>query len=129
MSFFVDSSQLRELSQNVGRVSGGLIGDVDKVVKRGAQNIKNELVADAQASKHFKALAGAISYDSDYRLGQVAYEVGPDKGRRGGALGNIYYFGTSRGGGSGDLDKPLGSEGPRLEKALGDMLGEIGGRL
>ena len=79
--------------------------------------------------EHFKALAGAISYDSAYRLGQVGYEIGPDKGRRGGALGNIYYFGTSRGGGSGDIDKPLNSEAPRLEKALGDLLGEIGDSL
>jgi hypothetical protein len=129
MSFFVDSSQLRELSQNLGRVSGGLLGDADKVLKRGAQNIKNELVADAQASKHFHGMAGSISYDSDYRLGQAAYEIGPDKGRRGGALGNIAYFGTSRGGGTLDLDTPLSNEAPRLEKALGDLLGQIGDSL
>ena len=71
----------------------------------------------------------AISYDSAYRLGQVGYEIGPDKGRRGGALGNIYYFGTSRGGGSGDIDKPLNSEAPRLEKALGESAGRDWGQL
>ena len=57
MSFLVDSSQLREVTQSLGRISGGLVGDVDKVVKRGAQNMKDELVADARASTHFKALA------------------------------------------------------------------------
>lgn len=129
MSFFVDSSQLREVAENLERVAGHLVEDVDKVVKRGAQNIKNELVADAQASKHFKGMAGSISYDSDYRLGQVGYEIGPDKSRRGGGLGNIAYFGTSRGGGTLDIDKPLNSEGPRLAQALGDLLGEIGDSL
>jgi hypothetical protein len=129
MSFGIDDSQLRGVTQNLGRISGRALKDVEPVVKRGAQNIKNDLVSDAQASKHFHVLAGAISYDSDYRLGQVGYEIGPDKGRRGGALGNIAYFGTSRGGGTLDLDTPLSNEAPRLEKALGDLLGQIGDSL
>jgi hypothetical protein len=129
MSFLVDSSGLRELSQNLGRIAGDLVEDVDKVVKRGAQNAKNEMVADAQASAHFKGMAGSISYDSDYRAGQVAYEVGPDKGRRGGSLGNIAYFGTSRGGGTLDIEKPLRSEEPNLTRELGNLLGQIGDSL
>jgi hypothetical protein len=129
VSFGIDDSQLRGVTQNLGRISGGVLRDVEPVVKRGAQNIKNELVADARASNHFDGMAGAISYDPAYRFGQVGYDIGPDKGRPGGALGNIAYFGTSRGGGTLDLDKPLSNEAPRLEKALGDLLGEIGGRL
>lgn len=129
MSFIVDSSQLREVSQSLGRIAGDLVGGVDEVVKRGAQNVKDELVSDAQGSTHFKGMAGSISYDSDYRVGQVAYEIGPDKSRRGGGLGNIAYFGTSRGGGTLDLEKPLGSEGPRLERALADLLGGMGDSL
>jgi len=129
MSFSADSSELRQLTQNLGRVGADALGDVDKVLKRGVQNMKTEMVEDIRASPSFKSMAGAISYDSDYRLGQVGYVLGPDKGRRGGALGNIYYFGTSRGGGTGDLDKPLRNEAPRLEKALGDLMGEIGNRL
>lgn len=129
MSFIVDSSQLRELSQSLGRVEADVVGDVDKVLKRGVQNMKAEMEMDIRGSTHFKGMAGSISYDSDYRVGQVAYEIGPDKERRGGGLGNVYYFGTSRGGGSGDIDKPLRTEEPRLAQALGDLLGGMGDSL
>ena len=129
MSFFVDASEVRALSENLGRIAGSAVKDVDAVVKRGAQNVKAEMAADAASSEHFKGMAGSISYDSDYRVGEVAYEVGPDKDRRGGSLGNIYYFGTSRGGGSGDIEKPMRSEEPKLSKALGDLAGTFGSRL
>lgn len=127
--FRVDVTEVRRLAENLGRVAGRAVADVDAVLKKGAQNVKDEMVADARGSMHFKGMAGAISYDSAYRIGTPRYEVGPDKGRKGGALGNIYYFGTSRGGGSGDIEKPLRSEEPRLLKALADLGDEFGGRL
>lgn len=129
MSFYVDASESMVVAANLGQIAGSALKDVDAVVKRGAQNVKEEMAADARSSRHFRGMAGAISYDSDYRIGEAAYEVGPDKGRAGGSLGNIYYFGTSRGGGTGDLEKPLRSEGPRLEQALGDLAGEFASRL
>ena len=127
--FSADVSEVRRLAANIGKVAGSAVKDVDAVLKKGAQNIKDEMAADARGSTHFKGMAGSISYDSMYSIGTPRYEVGPDKDRRGGALGNIYYFGTSRGGGSGDLDKPMRSEEPRLARALGNLADEFGGRL
>ncbi|WDF32248.1 hypothetical protein PTW37_10215 [Arthrobacter agilis] len=129
MSFYIDSSEIRVLEQNLGKVSGDVLKRTDEVLKKGAQNVKEELTADAATSRHFRALASAMSYDSDYRPGQAAYEVGPDKNRRGGGLGNVYYFGTSRGGGTGDIDKPLRTEGPELEQNLGDLAEQFGRQL
>lgn len=129
MSFSMDASEVKRLAANLGKIASASLKDVDAVLKKGAQNVKDEMVADAKGSTHFKGMAGAISYDSAYSVGTPRYEVGPDKSRSGGALGNIYYFGTSRGGGSGDIEKPLRSESPRLEKALGDLADEFGGRL
>jgi hypothetical protein len=103
--------------------------DVDAVLKKGVQNMKNEIQADASASKHFKGMAGSITYDSYYLPGRARYVVGPDKSRRGGALGNIYYFGTSRGGGSGDIDKPLRNEEPRTMSALDALAARWAGQL
>jgi hypothetical protein len=105
------------------------VKDVDEVLKKGAQNIKTEMQADVSRSRHFKAMAGSISYDSYYLPGRARYVIGPDKGRRGGALGNIYYFGTSRGGGSGDIEKPLRSEEPRLMSALDQLAAKWAGQL
>ena len=112
------SAELRALAVNLGRIAGSAVKDVDEVLKKDAQNVKNEMIADVSASRHFKGMAGSISYDSQYSIGTPRYVIGPDKGRRGGSLGNIYYFGTSRGGGSGDIEKPLRSEEPRLQSAL-----------
>lgn len=127
--FTVDVSEVGRLAGNLGKIAGAAVKDVDLVVKKGAQNVKDEMQADARGSVHFKGMAGSISYDSAYSVGAVRYEVGPDKSRRGGALGNIYYFGTSRGGGSGDLEKPIRSEEPRLQSALLELADEFGSRL
>jgi len=123
------SAELRQLATNLGRVAGSAVKDVDEVLKKGVQNIKTEMQADASGSAHFKGMASSISYESFYLPGRARWVVGPDKSRRGGSLGNIYYFGTSRGGGSGDIDKPLRSEEPRTMSALDALAARWAGLL
>lgn len=123
------SAELRQLSVNLGRVAGSAVKDIDVVLKKGVQNIKTEMQADASGSAHFKGMAGSINYESFYLPGRARWIVGPDKSRRGGSLGNIYYFGTSRGGGSGDIDKPLRSEEPRTMSALDALAARWAGQL
>lgn len=109
---------LNRFGVELGKISSKALPETDAVLKKGAQNVKDDLVSGARASRHFKGMAGSISYDSKYGVGSVGYEIGPDKSRKGGALGNIYYFGTSRGGGTGDLEGPLLREAPNLEQHL-----------
>jgi hypothetical protein len=123
------SAELRALAANLGRVAGSALKDVDAVLKRGVQNMKNEMQADVSGSQHFKGMAGSISYESHYSIGTARWVLGPDKSRAGGSLGNIYYFGTSRGGGSGDIDKPLRNEGPRTQSALSELAARWAGQL
>ena len=49
----------------------------------------------------------AISYDQIGGVRALGYEIGPDKDRHAGALANVAFFGTSRGGGTVDFDGPL----------------------
>lgn len=123
------ADELRAFAADLGKIASKALPDTDAVLKKGAQNIKDDLVADARGSKHFKGMAGSISYDSMYGIGHAKYEIGPDKSRRGGALGNIYYFGTSRGGGTGDLEGPLAREAPNLERELNKLVDRWGGQL
>jgi len=123
------SAEIRQLALNLGRVAGAALQDVDAVLKKGAQNIKNEMRRDVSGSRHFFGMTGSISYDAEPLPGRPRYVIGPDKSLRGGALGNIYYFGTSRGGGSGDIDKPLRTEEPRTMDALGKLAGKWAGQL
>lgn len=118
---------LRELSADLGKIASRALPDVDAVLKKGAENIKTEMASDAESSTHFRGLARTISYDSSYRIGEAAYEIGPDKDRGGAAaLGNIAYFGGANGGGGTlDIDAPLAHEEPRLMAALDKALGAL----
>lgn len=124
--FDVDGSELRALASDLGRIPGHLLPETDAIVKRGAQNVKDHMNADAAASAHFHGMAGSVTYDSAYRVGGVQYEVGPDKARRGGGIGNIAYFGGANGGGGTlDIDAPLAAEEPRLTSAIGRLLEQV----
>lgn len=128
-AFSVDVSEVFELAKNLGKAAEEVYDEVDAVSSKGALNIKNEMIADARGSAHFKGMASSITYEHQNNKSAIKRVIGPDKDRRGGALGNIYYFGTSRGGGSGDIEKPLRTEGPRFEKALGDFADKLGRQL
>lgn len=118
---------LRELSADLGRIASRALPEVDAITKKAADNVKSEMVSDAQGSRHFKRIAPTISYDRSTSMGQVSYDVGPDKDRdEAASLGNIAYFGGANGGGGTlDIDGPLAHEEPRLMKALDDYLGGL----
>lgn len=123
MTITGDFSEVQRLAVDLGRAVSKLLPDVDAIVKKGADNVKQEMVADASGSAHFKGIARSISYDRAYGLGSVGYEVGVDRDRGGQAqLGGIAYFGgVNGGGGTLDIDKPLRNEEPRLVKALTEL--------
>lgn len=130
MSMSFDASELRSFAGVVGRARSGLVRALRPVVERGALNVKNQLQEEMAASRHFKGAAGSISYTvygrEAFGSEQVEAEIGPDKSRRGGALANIAYFGTSRGGGTvPDPQGALDAETPHFERALGDVLEEL----
>jgi hypothetical protein len=122
-------AELRQFAISIGRVVDGAYGDVDAVISKGALNMKNEMIADVSKSPHFKGMAGSITYEHENTRNLIRRVVGPDKSRRGGSLGNIYYFGTSRGGGTGDIEKPLNSEEPRVLSAMNALVEKWAGQL
>jgi hypothetical protein len=104
-------------------------GDVQKtmrpVVKRGAQNIKNDLQKDAQGHPRFPAFPASIGYDIAYEPGEISAEIGPDKEKRQGALGNILYFGTSNNPAALDINGPLDREEPKFLQAIEDAIEDL----
>lgn len=103
------------------------LADVDAarfrpVVAKGALNVKNALQRAARSSGHYKHFHRSISYDL---VGDLEAEIGPDKDRIQGALGNILYFGTSKNAAVLDLDQALAREAPRFELALADVAEDI----
>lgn len=125
-TFTIDTAEVQRLALDLSRAASKSLGVVEPVMKHGAQNIKNEMAADAAASQHFSSVAPSISYDRIGFASRVGYEIGPEIGRYGGSLGDIAYFGGARGGGGTlDIDAPLRTEEPRLVASLAKALGEL----
>lgn len=68
------------------------------VVARGALNVKNGWRANAVASsgRHARLYPSSISYDMKSHPTGAAAEIGPDKSRPQGALGNLLEYGSSK---------------------------------
>ena len=90
---------------------------VRAVVERGALNVKNGMARDAQGIGHAPAFPSSITYD----MRGLSAEIGPDKTRRQGALGNILAFGTSKNAPVWNHLAALEREAPRFEQALVDV--------
>lgn len=120
-----DTSEAHALAVDLDRAATSAIGltGIVAATEIAARAVKDDYTAQASASTHFRGMAGSFSYDRHHRLGAVEFEVGPDKSRRGGALGNIFFFGAPNGGGgTGDLDAPLDAAGADMERALSQAL-------
>ena len=118
----VNVDEFRRLAADLGRVPANAYREVEATTKRAAQNIKDEMVADATSSGRYKHFSRSITYDRAMSLGEIAYEVGPDKGRTQGALGNLLYFGTSKSGGVLDVEVGLRAEAPEFERRVSEIV-------
>src|SRR4051812_13870755 len=67
-----------------------------KVVAKGALNIKTDARRRVTGHPHAPAYPNSITYDSHVTPTGGWAEIGPDKDKRQGALGNILEFGTSK---------------------------------
>lgn len=65
-----------------------------KVVKRGAFNIKKGAAQRAPQGPHLPYYAKSITYDTGEEGPLVWAEIGPDKRRRQGPLGNLLEYGS-----------------------------------
>ena len=71
---------------------------VQAVVERGALNVKNGWRDNARATagRHARLYPNSISYDVRRWPTGASAEIGPDKARPQGALGNLLEFGSVR---------------------------------
>lgn len=128
MSALFDLSEVRALATDLGRTTKAVEKEADRVLERGALGVKEAMAVDAQRltgyARHFH---GSISYDRRYGVGRMSYEIGPDKQRRQGALGNLLYFGSEHNGPVLDIEAGLVAEEPKLMSEMGKMLERVMG--
>lgn len=120
----IDLHEVRALATDLGKASGAVEKEADRVLERGALGVKNKMVEEARAShnRYARHFAGSISYDPD---GLLRYVVGPDKARRQGALGNLLYFGSRNNAPTLDIEAGLIAEEPKLLSEMGKMLERV----
>jgi hypothetical protein len=90
------------------------------VVKKTAQNVKDHMVNEARSNGTYKHFHRSISYDVHLAFGGIEAEIGPDKDRTQGALGNVLYFGTSKNAPVLDINSGLRAEEEAFAENLAD---------
>ena len=124
------SDDLDKLIFDLGAAPGKAFKGTDAIMKKGAHVTAEAIRAKVQESESLGQAAHSVSYDSMATIGKLRYEIGFDKYRRAGALGNIFEFGVmspqgKRGGGYKVMRGALEAELPVIEKHMGDLLGKI----
>lgn len=98
------------------------IPEAEKVVAKGALNVKKDWRQAWTGHPMFRALPYAISYDVYPTFGgNIEAEIGVDKSKRQGPLANIIEFGSPHSAPIPGGLPALAAEGPRFEQALADL--------
>lgn len=92
-----------------------------RVVEKGAVNIKQGARQRVGAPRHAPAYPSSITYDMARGLKGPVAEIGPDKNRRQGALGNLLEYGSVHNGPIPHMGPAGEEEAPRFEKAMADL--------
>lgn len=94
----LNTDAVKALADEMNGVAGRLKPAMRAVAAKGALNIKNAARASILAQttrKYVKQYPNSITYDVTQSSGSfVSVEIGPDKSKPQGALGNLLEFGT-----------------------------------
>lgn len=107
------------------KAQSGALPAVERVLSKGALNIKQDAIRRISGHAHSPAYPRAIGYDIYHLPGSARARIGPDKQARQGALGNILEFGTANNAPIPHLAPALDAEGPRFENALADVAAQL----
>lgn len=133
-----DFSELSKLAADLGEVPDNTGPFLQKAVEVSSQAIKKDWAESAKGMEHAPAFPASITYDmgANHSLlrnvfggggaNQIQADIGPDKGRRQGALGNLIEFGSRNnppmGLGHGALQREEPGFQRGIEKAVDDAL-------
>lgn len=113
---------VRRWKADLDRAITDIPKEVEKVGAKGALNVKKDWQQAWSGHSHIPHLPSAISYDMRRHAQDLEWEIGPDKNKRQGPLGNLIEFGSRNNapipGGLPALER----EAPRFEAALEDAL-------
>lgn len=118
-------SGLDELREDLTKAHEEILDGARGVVAKGMLNIKKETKGRWSGLAHAPSLPRAVTYDTKVSGTVASGEVGPDKARRQGALGNLIEYGSVNNAPIPALNPALDAEEPRFTKALEDLGGDL----
>lgn len=96
--FEADFSEVNQLAADLGEVAANAGVLVSKALEVSARNVRDHWRAGASGMRHAPAYPASVTYDlrsfSGFGVTVLEAEIGPDKDRRQGALGNLIEFGS-----------------------------------
>lgn len=125
MTGWIQVDGLDELAADLDRAAEEMPDEARKVVVRGCVNIKADWRRRWSGLAHAPAIPRAITYDVAVSGSVITGEVGPDKAKRQGALGNLLEFGSVKNAPIPGGAPALEAETPRYIKALEDLAARL----
>lgn len=117
-----DTNELKVLTKDLDRARAVAMVDAVKVVTKAAVNVKADARQRVSGLAHAPAYPYSIGFDAVRNTSLFATTVvGPDKGKRQGALGNILEYGTVKNAPVPHLGPAAETEEPRFLKAMNDL--------
>lgn len=96
--FDVDMSEVNQLAADLGEVAANAGVLVSKALEVSARNVRDHWRAGASGMRHAPAYPASITYDmssfAGFGVTVLQAEIGPDKDRTQGALGNLIEYGS-----------------------------------
>ena len=124
--FSLNMEAVKALAADLNRIRGRLQPAMKKVTSKGALNVKTaakQSILDQTQHLFVKQYPNAITYTITQSTGMfVEAEIGPDKDKPQGALGNILEYGTSLNPPYPHLGPSLDAEADSYEQYLGDAV-------
>ena len=124
-SFEIDASEVAKLEDAFDKAGALLLPAAKAVVAKGSLNIKKDWKARWSGFAHAPALPHAVTYDTKSGADVIESEIGPDKGRAQGALGNLLEFGSENNAPIPGGLPALSAEEPRFVRASEEMVADV----
>ncbi|MCX4596084.1 hypothetical protein OG819_42485 [Streptomyces sp. NBC_01549] len=111
----IDVIGLTVVVDDLGTFAERLRVNAAKAVKVTSQKVRDDARNRIKGHKYLPAYPYSITYDVKVTAEGIEGEIGPDKGRAQGPLGNIVEYGTSK-------NAPLPHLGPALDANAEDLV-------
>lgn len=121
----IDHGDVDRWALKLDKVISEVPEEAAKVVEKGALNIKNGARRRIGRPAHAPAYGSSISYDMRNAMTGPEAEIGPDKGRRQGALGNLLEYGSVNNAPIPHIRPAVDEELPRFHAAMEDLAGKL----